>query len=150
MLTETMKQLILTFNVGAVASVNPDGSPAVSPKATFVVLDDSHIAFGNIRSPGTEANLLARPEVEVIFTDLFNRTAVRITGRAQIIDKSSPAGQHMIPAFEALWRPYLQMMRNFVCIEISRAQMIFSPAYDLGYSAEELRRINRDKLCGGD
>ena len=50
-LTEPMKRLIRNFSVGAVATINEDGTPAVSPKATFVVVDDECIAFGNIRIP---------------------------------------------------------------------------------------------------
>ena len=51
------------------ATVTPEGRPAVSPKGTFLVLDDETIAFGHIRSPGTLANLARRPEAEVNFVD---------------------------------------------------------------------------------
>ena len=66
-LTPPMKTLIENYTAGAVATINAHGLPAVSPKATFVVVDDSRIAFGNIRSPGTVANIHACPEVEVNF-----------------------------------------------------------------------------------
>ena len=51
-----MKQIIRHYSAGAVATVNADGSPSVSPKATFVIVDDHCIAYGNIRSPGTSPN----------------------------------------------------------------------------------------------
>jgi len=56
-----MIKIITDYNAGAVATVNDDGTPAVSPKATFVIVDDNCIAFGDIRSPGTTANIKQRP-----------------------------------------------------------------------------------------
>ena len=113
-LTEPMKRLITTYNAGAVATTNEDGTPAVSPKATFVVIDDGQIAFGNIRSPGTVANIRSRPDVEVNFIDVLTRRAVRVKGRAAAVDIESEAGQALRPAFEEHWAPYLEYMEDFV------------------------------------
>ena len=141
-----MKQLITNYNAGAVATVNEDGTPAVSPKATFVVIDDRTIAFGNIRSPGTVANIRRRPDVEVNFIDVLCRRAVRIKGAATVLEKTSEQGQRLMPAFETHWSPYLDAMQNFVSISITQAELILSPAYDIGHTAEELRHINMEKL----
>jgi len=89
MLTDEMIKLIRDHSGGMVASINDDGTPSVSPKATFVVLDSSSIAFGNIRSPGTLANIRKRPAVEVCFIDVVLRKAVRVTGSAAIHMKRS-------------------------------------------------------------
>src|SRR4029077_18639306 len=51
MLTEDMKRIIREQPLGYVATIGADGAPRVSPKATFVVVDDSTIAYGDIRSP---------------------------------------------------------------------------------------------------
>ena len=61
-LTEPMKRLIADYDAGAVGTTHEDGTPAVSPRAAFVVIDDGCIAFGNIRSPGTVANIRSRPD----------------------------------------------------------------------------------------
>ncbi len=145
-LTEPMKRLIENYCAGAVATINDDGTPAVSPKATFVVIDDACIAFGNIRSPGTVANIRSRPDVEVNFIDVLTRRAVRVKGRAEVIEKESEAAKRLLPAFETHWAPYLNVMQNFVSISIQHAELILSPAYDVGHTAEELRRVNLDKL----
>lgn len=145
-LTEPMKRLIQNYSAGAVATINEDGTPAVSPKATFVVIDDGCIAFGNIRSPGTIANIRLCPEVEVNFIDVLTRRAVRVKGRAEIIDKESETGQRLLPVFEENWAPYLDSMQNFVHISITHVELILSPAYDVGHTAEELRQVNLDKL----
>ena len=149
-LTEPMKRLIQNYNAGAVGTINDDGSPAVSPKATFVVIDDGYIAFGNIRSPGTVSNIRARPGVEVNFIDVLTRRAVRVRGRAEIIDKDSEAGRRLLPAFEELWAPYLEHMQEFVGISVAHAELILSPAYDIGLTAADLREVNLDRLLAID
>ncbi len=145
MLNTEMKQLIGNHTAGMVATVNEDGSPSVSPKATFVVLDDSTLAFGNIRSPGTLANLRRRPAVEVCFIDVLTRKAVRATGKAKIVSRSE-ADDGLLTAFNAVWADYLGQMSAFVRIDLTAAEMILSPAYDVGHSEEDLRRSNLEKL----
>ena len=145
MLTAEMQRLIRDHSAGMVATVNDSGTPSVSPKATFVIIDDETIAFGNIRSPGTLANLRQRPPVEVCFIDVLARKAVRVTGTAAIVAKGE-ADSDLVSAFEAAWAQYLPFMSSFVTIAVSAAELIFSPAYDLNFTEDELRRINLAKL----
>ena len=145
-LTKPMKKIITDYNAGAVATVNDDGTPAVSPKATFVIVDDNCIAYGDIRSPGTAANIKQRPNVEVNFIDVLARQAVRVAGRASIVEKDSEAGQKLMPLFQQNWAPYLDAIQAFVSISITRAELILSPAYDVGYDKAELLRVNLEKL----
>jgi hypothetical protein len=145
MLSAEMKQLITDHSAGMVATINDNGAPSVSPKATFVIIDDETIAFGNIRSPGTLANLSKRPSVEVCFIDVLTRKAVRVSGTASIVDKAA-ADIDLVSAFESVWAQYVPHMSSFVVIAVSAAELILSPAYDLDYSADELRGINLAKL----
>ena len=145
MLTDEMIKLTRDHSAGTVASINDDGTPSVSPKATFVVLDSSSIAFGNIRSPGTLANIRKRPAVEVCFIDVVLRKAIRVTGSAGVHMKAE-ADARLLAAFEATWSAYLAHMSAFVKIDIRDAELILSPAYDLGFSQEDLRRTNLEKL----
>lgn len=145
-LDESMKWIIRNFNAGSVATINSDGTPAVSPKATFVILDDSTIAFGDIRSPGTVSNLKSLPKTEINFIDVLNRRAVRVSGTAKIVEKNSEAWNQLEPAFMELWEPYIHLMQHFIVIEISKAKLVTSPAYDIGISAEELKSSNLKKL----
>lgn len=145
-LSELMKQIISNYNAGSVATVNDDGSPAVSPKATFVIVDDESIAYGDIRSPGTSANLLERSAVEVNFIDILARVAVRVKGSAQVVVKDSELGQVLMPHFEELWSIYIEMMSEFVFISIDNAELITSPVYDVGLKRDELIKTNFDKL----
>ncbi|MEM7564470.1 MAG: pyridoxamine 5'-phosphate oxidase family protein [Pseudomonadota bacterium] len=145
-LSKPMQQLIRNYNAGAVATVNDDGSPAVSPKATFVIVNDQCIAYGNIRSPGTHANLASRPAVEITFIDVLQRLAVRVKGQAEIAAKDSETGQKLMPFFEESWAAYLDVMEDFVCIHIERAELITSPGYDVGLSRDEMVAANFDKI----
>ena len=145
MLTEDMKLLIRAFSAGSVATVNVDGTPAVSPKATFVIVDDETLAFGNLRSPGTLANLRANPAVEVCFTDVLSRKAVRVTGKASILGKAE-APPPLRDAFNDAWGDYVPHMSAFVVIKVSAAQLILSPAYDFGHTEAELRAANLERL----
>ena len=145
MLTGEMQTLIGRFSAGAVATVNADGTPSVSPKATFVILDERTLAFGHIRSPGTIANLRRNPAVEVCFTDVVARRAVRVTGRATIVRRAD-ADAALDKAFDAAWGLYRPRMGAYVRIAVSAAAMILSPAYDLGFTEDELRKTNLEKL----
>ena len=81
--------LITTFPLGFVATVTAGGRPNVSPKGTFLVLDDQTIAFGEIRSPQTVTNLTNQPELEVNFVDQWTRKGVRVRGKAQMVRRGA-------------------------------------------------------------
>ena len=146
MLTPEMTTLIENHSAGMVATVNADGTPAVSPKATFVVLDPCTLAFGHLRSPGTLANLDRMPALEIVFLAVLARRAVRIAGEGRIVAKAD-ADAALLAAFEAKWAEYLPHMRAFVRVDIGRALSIDSPAYDLGHDEAELRAANLAKLA---
>ncbi|MCY4542853.1 MAG: pyridoxamine 5'-phosphate oxidase family protein [Rhodobacteraceae bacterium] len=145
MLSSEMIQLIENHSAGMVATRRADGNAAVSPKATFVVLDSATIAFGNIRSPGTVANLRRHPELEVCFLDVLERKAVRIAGSARIVRKRE-ATPSLAKAFNNVWPDYVDLMSAYVVISISAAELILSPAYDIGMTESELRELYRAKL----
>ena len=140
-----MQTLIRNYSAGSVASVNADGTPSVSPKATFVILNDTTLAYGDIRSPGKTRNLKESPAVEVCFTDVLERKALRVTGTGKVIDKADAAPE-VLHAFIEFWPDYVTYMSSFVMINVSAVQLIFSPAYDVGFSAEELKEANLLRL----
>ena len=87
MLTPDMKRIIEEQRLGFVATADLDGAPNVSPKGTFIVVDDETIAFGEIRSPGTIRNLRANPRIEVNFVDPFVRKGYRFAGTANVVER---------------------------------------------------------------
>ncbi len=145
MLSEEMQRLIRNYTAGMVATVDTAGRPAVSPKATFVVVDETTLAFGNIRSPGTVANVERNPAVEVCFIDVLARKAVRVTGQASIHDVADLDAATR-QAFDAVWADYLPSFAGVVKIAVTAAELILSPAYDRGETEETLRAANLEKL----
>ena len=51
-----------------------------------------------------------------------------------------------MPHFEQYWSAYLGEMREFVRISVEKAEVITSPAYDVGLTRAELVETNLDKL----
>jgi general stress protein 26 len=145
MLTPEMTKLITEHSAGMVATVNDDGSPSVSPKATFVILDDTTIAFGNLRSPGSIANIAKRPSTEVCFIDVLARKAVRVSGTAKYL-KNAEIQEPLRAAFAAKWTDYVDKFAGVIEISITGVEFILSPAYDLGLTEPELREANMAHL----
>jgi hypothetical protein len=146
MLTDEIQSLIRTHTAGFVAMVRTDGSAAVSPKATFVMVDERTIACGNIRSPGTVANLRRNPACEICFLDPLTRKAVRVCGNGTVIAKAV-ASHELTGVFEEYWADYLQHMTGFMVFELSSAELILSPAYDHGATEQELTAANKAKMA---
>lgn len=138
MLTDVMKRIIRENTIALVATVTPEGAPAVSPKATVAILDDNHLAFCDLRSPRTTRNIRVNPAVELNFIDVFRRQACRITGTGSYTTKGEARFVDLQNNFAA-WEYLADRMRGFVVIEITRAEHILSPAYDVGAEENALK-----------
>jgi uncharacterized protein len=137
MLTPDMKRIIEEQRLGFVATAAADGTPNVSPKGTFVVLDDATIGFGEIRSPGTVRNLRANPRVEVNFVDPFVRKGYRFAGTGIVVERGDGAFDALLGHFRGALAPRI---RAIVTITVTKALPLTSPVYDDGKTEPELRR----------
>ena len=137
MLTADMKRIVEEQLLGFVATTAPDGAPSVSPKGTFFVVDDTTIAFGEIRSPGTIRNLRTNPRIEVNFVDPFVRKGYRFAGTAEIVERGAAS-------FDALLGRYggalASRLRAIVAITVTKALPLTSPVYDDGAAEPDVRR----------
>ena len=140
-LTADMKRVIAEQKLGFVATVNADGTPNLSPKGTMQVLDDEHIFFADIRSPGTMANLAARPTMEINFVDPFVRKGYRFKGTARVVAKGTPEFATLLARYPAGLLP--ERYRAFVVLHVARAAPLISPAYDAGATEAGLRQQYR-------
>ena len=130
-LTDDMRRVVEEQQLGFVATVCADGSPNLSPKGTIAVLDDDHLVFADVHSPGTIANLRANPAVEINVVDALVRKGYRFKGTAEIVAEG--------PRFEALVAFYrargsTSVKRHFVVVTVEHAAPLISPAYDDGAS----------------
>jgi uncharacterized protein len=138
MLTPDMKRIVEEQRLGFVATTAADGTPNVSPKGTFVVLDDATIAFGEIRSPGTIRNLRDNPRIEVNFVDPFVRRGYRFAGTAHLVEQGADGFDNLLPHFRGA---LAGRIRAIVAITVTKALPLTSPAYDEGKTELELRRL---------
>lgn len=138
MLTQAMKNTLNKHRLGYVATVSALGQPNVSPKGTFVIIDDRTIAFGDIRSPRTVTNLRERPETEVNFVDPLARKGFRARGTATVLDRDSDAYCVYRPHFDR-WGDLADRIEHIVLIDLFDAKPLSSPVYDDGAKELDLR-----------
>jgi predicted pyridoxine 5'-phosphate oxidase superfamily flavin-nucleotide-binding protein len=131
-----MQRVVREQRLAFVATVSPDHTPNLSPKGSIAVLDGDHLAFANIRSPRTVANLRANPAVEVNVVDPFVRKGYRFKGRGAVLE-SGAQFEAALRVFRA--RGLASPIREIVVIRVEQAQPVTSPAYDLGLSEAEVR-----------
>ncbi|MDQ8732001.1 pyridoxamine 5'-phosphate oxidase family protein [Bradyrhizobium sp. LHD-71] len=137
MLTLDMKRIVREQPLGYVATVAADGTPNVSPKGTFFVVDDATIAFAEIRSPATIRNLQGNPRIEVNFIDPFARKGYRFAGTAKIVPRGEEDFNKLLEMSGSTLAP---RVRAVVVITVAKALPLVSPAYDDGTSEPEIRR----------
>lgn len=137
MLTSDMKRIVAEQPLGYVATAAADGTPNVSPKGTFFVVDDTTIAFAEIRSPATVRNLQANSRVEVNFVDPFVRKGYRFAGTATILQRGESRFDELLKLSGTSLAP---RVRAIVVISVAKALPLLSPAYDDGTATEDAIR----------
>ena len=140
MLTKQMQKLITQHTLGFVATVNAQGQPNLSPKGTFVVMDEKRLMFSEIRSPNTLKNIKTNPNIEVNFVDPFKRKGVRVKGTARVIEKQAVEFDELFPHFNQ-WGELTALIRHIIMIEVVAVREMSSPIYDLGADENEIVKV---------
>jgi uncharacterized protein len=137
-----IKGAILSF----VATVNEDGTPNLSPKASLTVRNGK-LYFADIASPGTLRNLNLNPAVEINVVDIFQRRGYRFNGRAFIL----PPGDDeysMIADWIRLTNGPEYPVEHVVRVDIRSISSLLSPAHifaDPPRSQDEIQETYRQK-----
>jgi len=141
LLTEDMKRMVAELRLCFVATVSPDGKPNLSPKGSLRVLDDNHLAFADIMSPGTMRNLKSNPHVEVNMVHPFLRRGYRFKGRCEICTEGETFDLVANELWEREGRQY--PVNAVVRIALETALAVRSPAYvfNKGVKEEDVRRV---------
>jgi len=116
-LSEEAKQLIKELYPGMIATASKDGKPNVSPKGSFRVIDDEHVAFGDMLSPRTIANLRENPQVSAIVFSNEPRKGCRIWGTAEILDSGE-----LFEAMAAEYAPKGLKLRYLVKVKVDEVE----------------------------
>ncbi len=141
-LTDDMKRVVREQRLGYIATVSPDGTPNLSPKATLRVWDDDHIIFANIASPGTMANLRQNPAIEINMVDVFLRKGYRFKGTASILEPGPQFNEAMnlyTGGENGAQSSVASLIRGFVLVKVTRALPVVSPGYVGDVTEEEMR-----------
>jgi predicted pyridoxine 5'-phosphate oxidase superfamily flavin-nucleotide-binding protein len=133
MLTPDMKRIIAEHPLGYVATASSDGVPNLSPKGTFFVVNDTTIAFAEIRSPVTMRNLQTNPRIEINFVDPFVRKGYRFAGTAKVLPRGEGNFDELLKKSGSSLAPRVRAM---VVISVTKALPLISPAYDDGTATE--------------
>ncbi len=144
-LNDTAKEMIARFPLGFVATVTPEGWPAVSPKGTFLVLDDETIAFGEIRSPGTMRNLTYLAQAEVNFIDQWTRKGIRVRGAARVVLPGTEFDA-LIGKWRAVWGDLAGRINALVLIHADHIKPLTTPPYDDGVSEADMIAMYKQKF----
>jgi predicted pyridoxine 5'-phosphate oxidase superfamily flavin-nucleotide-binding protein len=137
-LSDDMKRVVLEQRLGFAATVCADGTPNLSPKGTTTVLDDEHLLFADIHSPGTVRNLEQNPVIELNVVDPIVRKGYRFKGCAELHrgDETYEHGLRLLA--ERGYDASRERVRTIVVVRVERAAPLISPAYDSGASEQEV------------
>ncbi len=118
-LSEEAKKMIKEVIPALVATASKKGKPNVSPKGSFRVLDDEHVAFAEMASPNTIANLKENPQVAVLVFDPDTWGGCRISGKAEILESGD-----LVDSFKAQFAPLKMEVRSVVKIAVENVAMM--------------------------
>ena len=134
-ISEEIKNFVNSQKLGYVATVSKDGTPNLSPKGTIVVMNESTLAFADIRSPQTIQNLQDKPSVEINVVDPFQRLGYRFKGEGKIISEGSEFDK-ILDYYENAG--IKSKINSVVVVDVKSMSEVTSPSYDLGVTKDEL------------
>ena len=138
-LSDDMKRVIERQRLGFIATVCPDGTPNLSPKGTLSVLDDDHLFFADIRSPGTIANLRMNPSIEVNVVDPLIRKGYRFKGQGTVLESGDQFDQLLAFFSRRTQSDAPRYIRTIVVVHVERARPLISPGYASDTDESEMR-----------
>ena len=134
-ISEEIKSFVNSQKLGYVATVSKDGTANLSPKGTIIIMNESTMAFADIRSPQTIQNLQDNTSVEINVVDPFQRLGYRFKGDGRIINEGSE--------FDKILDYYSNIgikskINSVVVVDVKSMSEVTSPSYDLGVTKDEL------------
>lgn len=126
-LTSDMRAVIQAAHLCFAATVCANGRPNLSPKGTIRVLDDGHLFFLDIASPGTRVNIAERPWMEINVVEQLSRRGYRFAGPAVLHTEGHVFDEATSRVFGEEGTPY--PVAGVVVLTVERAASLFSPGY---------------------
>ncbi len=147
LVTDAVRAMIESTMLCYVATVNADNTPNLSPKATLSVLDPIRVAFVDIASPGTVANLRRNPAVEVNVVDIFARRGYRLRGSGEVVDQ----GDDYDLVAESFWKKIGKAYpaNHVVVVTVAEVLPVASPIYTFEPELTEDEIVARFRIAYG-
>jgi predicted pyridoxine 5'-phosphate oxidase superfamily flavin-nucleotide-binding protein len=147
-LTADMRAVIQAAHLCFAGTVSPDGKPNVSPKGTIRVWDDRHLFFLDIASPGTRANLQARPWMELNVVDQLSRRGYRFFGPVtlHVGDAVFEEATRRVQSKEQASYPVAAV----ILLTLERAAALVSPGYWRVPDERAMRALWRERRAALD
>jgi uncharacterized protein len=142
-INEAMKRVVGEQRLGFMATVCDDGTPNLSPKGLTFVLDDDHLVIGEVRSPGTIANLTTRPTAEINVVDPIARKGFRFKGTCRVYAEGAEF-EELVAFLRS--QGAKSHIRSVIVMRVERAQPLVSPVYDSGTTEHAVRRRQLERL----
>lgn len=136
-ITPEIAKFLRHVRLSFVATVSHDSGPNISPKGTLVALDAKHLAFADIRSPDTVANIAADPRIEISAIDPVLRRGYLFSGTAEVFESGD--------RFDEACSIYSEMgikspIRAVIVVKTESVSEVTSPLYDLGATEAQMRK----------
>ncbi len=135
-LSADMQRVVREQRLGFVATVTPEGLPNLSPKGTTTVIDERHLMFCDICSPGTIRNLASNPNVEVNVVDPIVRKGYRFRGVASVHASGEAYDRGLAILREGGSTLPSERVHHVVVVEVTAAAALVSPAYEVADATE--------------
>lgn len=88
-LTQEMKDLVESEKICFVATADQRGRTNVSPKGSIYVVDDETLAFADLYSQKTRANLKVNPNIALAVVDLKVLKGYQFRGKAELLEEGN-------------------------------------------------------------
>ncbi len=142
MITPEISKFMENERLGFVATVTPDCKPNISPKGSVVQYGEAQIVFADIRSPKTVSNLESNPAVEINVVNSMTRRGYLFVGKGHVVR----SGPEFDGALERLRDKGIKStIDTIVIVDVEVAEEIKSPLYDLGYTEDQIERMQKKR-----
>jgi uncharacterized protein len=117
-MNDQVQETINTVKPALVATADASGKPNVSAKGSLRTIDDEHIAFADVKSPRTIANIKENNKISIIVLGNEEQKGYRIWGTAVVKDSGD-----VFDTFAKAMAEKNMTVNNVVVIEVEEIEV---------------------------
>lgn len=128
MITEEIKKHVDSCVLAWMATADEHGTPNVSPKEVFAIMERDLIVVANIASPVTESNIRKNPQVAISMVDIWTQQGYQFKGDGAIWSRGEASFDEAAHLLNEITRGLFKFETIFG-IKVSRVKAIVAPSY---------------------